>query len=80
MKRTTVMIPDDLKIRAAKHAKMMGMSLGQFVRESLEKHLQSSNGGHSANDALFADDAVFEGKVPNDVAKNHDEYLYGDRS
>lgn len=31
MKRTTVMIPHDLKIRAARHAKMMGISLGQFV-------------------------------------------------
>jgi hypothetical protein len=74
------MIPDDLKIRAVKHASMMGISLGQFVRESLEKYLQPPNGDRSADDALFADDAVFDGKVPNDVAKNHDEYLYGDRS
>ena len=43
MKRTTVMIPEDLKIRAAKRANAVGISLGEFIRESLEKALKSNS-------------------------------------
>ena len=37
MKRTTVMLPEDLKNRAIRHANAIGISLGVFIRESLEK-------------------------------------------
>ena len=75
MKRTTVMIPEDLKIRAVKRANSLGISLGEFIRESLEKALKS-------NPAVFLDDpflnvnAVFEGETPVDLALHHDEYLF----
>ena len=29
-------------------------------------------------DSLFADDAVFVGKSPSDMAENHDRNLYGE--
>jgi len=45
MKRTTVMIPEDLKIRAARRANTAGLSLGGFIRESLEKALKSDAAG-----------------------------------
>ena len=79
MKRTTVMLPQDLKMRALKRANMMGVSLGQFVRQSLERALNDRDDIPS-EDPLFADDAVFRGDSPADLAKNHDSYLYGDRS
>ena len=44
MKRTTVMIPDDLKMRALKRAGTMGISLGRFIREALERALERSDG------------------------------------
>ncbi len=31
MRRTTVMIPEDLKIRAARRANSVGLSLGGFI-------------------------------------------------
>ena len=42
MKRTTIMIPEDLKIRATRRANAIGISLGEFIREPLEKALKSN--------------------------------------
>ena len=80
MKRTTVMIPEDLKVRAHKRAGTMGISLGRFIRGAIERALQHPNGDESADDPLFTDDAVFHGETPADLAQNHDEYLYGDET
>ncbi len=77
MKRTTVMIPEDLKIRAAKRANSVGVSLGGFIRESLEKALKSEVAG-TLDDPFLSDNAIFEGDTPLDLAQNHDKYLYGD--
>jgi hypothetical protein len=77
MKRTTVMIPDDLKIRASKHASSVGISLGEFIRESLEKALKSNPVG-LLDDPFFSDNVVFEGDTPIDLALDHDKYLYED--
>ena len=76
MKRTTVMIPEDLKIRATRKAYAEGISLGGFIRESLEKALRSDE-NELIEDPYMSDDSVYEGDIPADLAKNHDEYLYG---
>lgn len=76
MQRTTIMLPQDLRARAQRRAGELGMSLGQYIRESLA--LRLNGGEHSAEDPFFADDAVFEGDAGDDVARNHDRYLYGD--
>ena len=77
MKRTTIMLPDDLKIRALKRAGIMGLSLGGFIREALEKTLQTPDVDQADDDPFFADDVVFQGKAPKDLALKHDDYLYG---
>jgi hypothetical protein len=77
MDRTTIMLPNDLKSRAANRAKNMGISLGQYIREVLEKSLETDSGGEGSCDPLFADSAVFADHTPEDLASNHDEYLYG---
>ncbi|MBW2194361.1 MAG: hypothetical protein JRF37_01985 [Deltaproteobacteria bacterium] len=77
MRRTTVMIPDDLKIRAAKRANMSGLSLGGFIRESLEKALKSNAAG-TLDDPFLNDNAVYEDDTAVDLAQNHDIYLYGE--
>ena len=81
MKRTTIMIPEDLKMRAIVRAKIMEISLGGFIRESLEKALKrpGKDGFICDEDPFFADDAVFSGKAPSDLALNHDDYLYGEK-
>jgi len=78
MNRTTVMLPHELKTQALKRANMMGISLGQFIREALSMSLESLQNDQSIHDTLFADDAVYHGKSPVDLAKNHDDYLYGE--
>ena len=77
MKRTTVMIPEDLKIRAAKRANALGISLEECIRESLEKALKS-NPNDFLDDPFMNDNAVFEGETPVDMALDHDKYLYED--
>ena len=52
---TTVELPTDLKIKAEQAAQARGVSLSDFVRESLEWVLAQ----RVDNDPLFADTAVF---------------------
>jgi predicted DNA-binding protein len=79
MKRTTIMLPDELKIRATHRARKLGISLGGFIRESLENALdnKSRNSNVNEEDPFFADDAVYHGDVPSDLSEKHDDYLYG---
>lgn len=77
MKRTTVMIPEDLKIRAAIRANSVGISLGGFIRESLERALNSKT-ADLLDDPFLSDNAIYTGNTPVDLAQNHDKYLYGD--
>jgi len=77
MKRTTVMIPEDLKNRAAKRASSTGISLGGFIRESLERVLRADIAVVN-DDPFLTDNAVYEGNTKADLAQNHDKYLYGD--
>jgi len=76
MKRTTIMLPSELKTRAIQKANQRGISLGEFIRESLESMLSNPK-EYFINDPLFTDDAVFHDQGPDDLAKNHDHYLYG---
>ncbi len=76
MRRTTIMIPDDLKARAERRARRTGTSLGGLVRESLEAALRGSP--PVEEDPFWTDEAVFDGSTPKDLAARHDVYLYGD--
>ena len=79
MIRTTIMLPTELKTLAARRAGELGISVGELIRESLEMRLrQVKSQDHEA--PFFADEAVFAGPAPNDLAKEHDRYLYGDQS
>jgi hypothetical protein len=76
MKRTTVMIPDDLKTRAVNRAQSEGISFGEFIRVSLERALRAGHNEYS-DDPFLSDNSVYEGDSPSDLAQNHDKYLYG---
>jgi hypothetical protein len=78
MDRTTIMLPNDLKIRASNEANKRRMSLGQFIREALKKSLNSTDGNASASDPFLCDKAVFNDEIPEDLSIDHDNYLYGD--
>lgn len=74
MHRTTIMLPNDLKLLALRHAQTLGVSFGQLVRESLEKRIKTAPSKKS--DTFWADTAVFKGPTPKNLSKEHDQYLY----
>jgi len=73
---THISLSPDLKAKVEREANARGMSLSEFVRESLETAIAQDR----SNDPLFSDDAVHRDDGPTDLASDHDEYLYGDAS
>jgi hypothetical protein len=55
----------------------VGISLGELIRESLERAL-NSDFAELLDDPFLTDNAVYEGDTPIDLAQDHDKYLYGD--
>ena len=78
MKRTTIMLSEDLKIWATKYCEQKGISLGKLLREALARELEKANSDRQDQDALFADQEVYQGEMPMDISLNHDAYLYQD--
>lgn len=76
MKRTTIMLPEDLKVQAEKAARKSRVSLGQFIRKSIEKAVQRVVKS-GQEDPFFSDKTVWRGTAPRDGALRHDKYLYG---
>jgi len=75
MKRTTIMLPEDLKVQAEKAARKSRVSWGQFIRVSIEKAVRRViKSGHE--DPFFADKTVWKGAAPRDGALRHDKYVY----
>jgi hypothetical protein len=75
MKRTTVLLPAELKNRAEQSAGRLGISLGELIREALAERLLALDRPRS-EDPLFKEPAYFHGPAPSDIAENHDDYLY----
>ena len=74
---TQISLSPELKAKIEREANARGMSVAEFVRESLEHAVAQKT---SEDDPLFADTAVYRDDGPNDFASNHDDYLYGDAS
>jgi hypothetical protein len=77
MHRTTIMLPGELKAKAARYARKMKLSLGDVIRQSLADWLALPN-HRPAKDPLLADEAVFDGPGEDDLSSDHDRYLYGE--
>ena len=76
MKRTTIMLPADLKARAMRTARERGISFGELLRQSLQAAVDTPTSTY--DDPVFTDSAVFDGPAPPNLAAEHDGYLYGD--
>jgi hypothetical protein len=74
MRPTTIMLPPELKARATMRARKMGMSMGQFIRDAVEKALRAVGPG---NEGTMFDPIVYEGPCEADVSRNVDAHLYG---
>ena len=72
MKRTTIMLPEALRRRAASRAKQRGISLGELIRVSLDTAVPAAS---YDEDPLF-EDVIFDGPAPRDLSAKHDRYLY----
>lgn len=77
MTRTTIMLPEDLKLRVRERARERGIPFAEFVRRALEARL-GTPGDRLEEDPLFAEVPVFDGPAPVDLAAEHDKYLYED--
>jgi hypothetical protein len=73
---TQISLSPDLMEKVEREAQARGMSLPDFVRQSLEWAIAQN----PAADPLFADDAVYRDDGPDDYAAHHDDYLYGEAS
>lgn len=71
---TTITLTPDLQARIEREALARGMSVPEFVRETLERAIRQS----ATDDPLFTDDAVFQDQGLTDLAARHDDYLYGE--
>jgi len=74
MKRTTIMLPTDLKVKSQREARRQGVSLGQMIRKSLETELAQAKKPRQRRffpgfDWTFTDDG------PPDLVANLDKYL-----
>ena len=75
MHRTSLMMPEGLKVRAERKSRQLGLSMGQFVRLSLEDELAKHE--RRDPDPLFADTVVYRGAAPDTLSREHDAMLYG---
>jgi plasmid stability protein len=71
MKRTTIMLPDELDARIRLEARRRGVSIADVAREAIEQHVGA---GPEAGPLSFF--AIGEGK-PADVSERVDEFVGG---
>ncbi len=77
MDRTTIMLPATLKAKVVSSARNEGVSLGEFIRSSIEIRLKmTKQTSLKKRDPFYAQSSVFSGDCPTDLAQNHDDYLY----
>jgi hypothetical protein len=73
MVNVPVPFPDDLRVMAEEAARERGVPLDEFVRQCVSSTIRAGR----ESDPLFTDNEKFDGDLPDDLAENHDRYLYG---
>ena len=71
------MLPAELHEKAAKYAARRHVSMGHVIRKALREAIDM-RGEEPDRDSLWADDTVFRGATPRDLARHHDRYLEAD--
>lgn len=74
MRVTTVMLPPKLKAKASSRARKLGIAMGEFIRDAMDKALADRR--ENVKGTMF-DPIVYKGRCPADVSRNIDKYLYG---
>ena len=73
MTRTTIMLSPKLKARVLRMARQEGISMGELIRDSLERRLAEGITGDA--DSFLTDSFAAPGTGSTDVSENHDAYL-----
>jgi len=73
MRRTTILLPEELRRRAAREAQALGISLSELIRRRLAEGGEAEQG----SSPRFFTRQPWVGSGADDVAANHDGYLYG---
>lgn len=73
MHRTTILLPDELKVRAERQARLEGLSLSELIRRRLSE--VTSDG---VEPAAFFKREPWTASAPGDLSARHDDYLYGE--
>ena len=73
MHRTTILLPNELRKRADREAKSLGISLSELIR----RRLAADDGQATVERPRFFTRQPWTGPGPSDTAANHDNYLYG---
>jgi len=76
MRRTTIVLPPELKRRAQRLAAQRGLSFGALVREALARYTEKAP--PRKRDPLFAVAPVFRDGGRRDLIDRHDDELYGE--
>ena len=71
MHRTTILLPSELRQRADREAKSLGITLSELIRRRL------AEGAAEPGRSRFFARQPWSGPGPDDTAANHDTYLYG---
>ena len=77
MHRTQISLEDDQYMALRERARRNRKSMGQFIRELLDRELSAKPESVREENGLYA----LEGSLKDSaaVAKNHDETLYGEK-
>lgn len=67
------MLPPDLRRKADREAKALGISLSELIR----RRLGGNDEPESGQRPRFYSRQPWQGSGSSDVAANHDDYLYG---
>ncbi len=78
MHRTTILLPEKLKKCVNSRARTLGLSLGEFVRKSLESSLKKDF-IDLKNDLFVQDNNFYSEDIEINVSAKHDDYIYGDK-
>ncbi|MEW6482567.1 MAG: hypothetical protein AB1397_06165 [bacterium] len=75
MNRTTILLPEKLKWDANLKARGLGLSLGEFIRTSLEQALKKDF-SNLKNDPFVKDNKFYSKNIERDLSLKHDNYIY----
>lgn len=77
MDKTTILLPAELRRRAARRAAAKGISLGELIRRKLLEEVAADQDTARSQDPLFRDfDELLSKGGAADAAAQHDRYLY----